>query len=464
MPNVAPLDRSLASNAFTAYVPTSLGFLQRLREFIPFFSRALQQRSPVAAPARPGNMQPLVSVGAAASGSVLKTVQPARSSTPLQQLPLAMHGEVRGRLRAIFTAVNPTNWDAHGRGNFDVGRDEWDDAFLFGVETPQGDMLTALPESLRSSSLLNAGLDRELTELAARKTPEQWDQTIQTAWEKVTKGMGTKDHHVRFMDWQNKKLLKGFSLPPGDPGRSKPSVGTVVRTLPNSLLDPRTGFAASISVKNSREVQINFGCMGSQGRWFMQGARAVFDRLGWWTPKSYSQASKLTQMVAAHLETINKQLPDDKKLTLSLSGLSMGGALATYAALRNGVPATVINPLRLGIGTRAKIGHKNMAQAKELVTEVVVQGDWVSDNQHAKHIYNRKARLIAGGSPSDGIGQRFMLPSPSYEERLAYADRVWPGDQGESNENWARNFDTHNHPELCLDIIEEAREHERPQA
>ena len=162
-------------------------------------------------------------------------------------------------------------------------------------------------------------------------------------------------------------------------------------------------------------------------------------------------------MVAAHLEEVNKQLPDDQKLTLSLSGLSMGGAMATYAALRNGVPATVINPLRLGIGTRAKIGHANMAQAKELVTEVVVQGDWVSDNPHAKHIYNRQARLIAGGSPSDGIGQRFMLPSPSYEQRLAYADRVWPGDQGESNESWAQRFDSHNHPELCLDIIEEER-------
>lgn len=460
MPPPIALNRSLAANALTAFVPTSLGVVNRVRDAIPGLSRALQPRSAVAAPSRPGNVQALDGENAASSVSLLPLVQPARSSKALPQLPLAMHDEIRGRFQAINTAGNPTNWDERGNGDLKVGEHRWSDAFRATVQTDDGQRLPVLPEALLHSSLLNAGLDGQLAWCAKDYTLDDINTRIGEIREDIAERVGDSGalppqrmtDELAFAEQllAYKNAAGGQGVPPAS------LKGQTLAHLPNTLLDTRTGMAASISLLNGREVQINFSGMGSQRRGVLQGARAFFDRLGWWTPKSYSQASKLTQMVAKHLEVINQGLPDGEKLSLSLSGHSMGGALATYAALRNGVPATVINPLRLGIGTRAKVGQANIRNAPKLVTEVVVQGDWVADNKHAKHIYNRKARLISGGSPSDGIGQRFMLPAPSYQQRLDYANRVWPEGGQASNEEWARNFDAHNDLPLCMTLASEA--------
>lgn len=445
------LNTSLAANRFTAYVPTSLGAVNRLGDFFLGRFRQLQPRSAVAAPVRPGNAPALDAGHASTSLKHLPQLQPARSSKPLPQLPQDMHVEVRGRMTAINTANNPVNFYARGNGDFAVGSQSWTDAFRAQVTSADGQVLPVLPESLTRSSLLNAGLDLAMAKTATNWKMEELDAEINRVQQDIDQrgawAPASDRHEMSYLQElrSHKQAVAGQAGPAS-------SIGKVVHHLPNTLLDPRTGMAASISIHNGREVQINFSGMGSQGRSFMQGARAVFDRLGWWTPKSYAQASKLTQMMVSHLQEINKQLPDGQKLTLSLSGHSLGGAMATYAALRNGVPATVINPLRLGIGTRAKVGERNIKNAPSLVTEVAVQGDWVADNKHAKHFLNRKARLIAGGSASDGIGRRFMVPAPTVQQRLDHAQATWPGSSQQDIEDWARDFDLHNQVDECLQM------------
>jgi hypothetical protein len=167
-------------------------------------------------------------------------------------------------------------------------------------------------------------------------------------------------------------------------GQARPSQGRVVQGFPNTLVDKRTGFVAGIYLKNGSEVVIQFAGLGSQHNGIGQFMRCAFQSLGLWVPKNFAQASKVTQMVQEHLRELNKLRPAGQQYTLALGGHSMGGAMATNAALRNGVPALVTNPLHLGLASRARIGAEAMRRGPELVTEVVVQTDWVSDNRASK--------------------------------------------------------------------------------
>jgi hypothetical protein len=80
-----------------------------------------------------------------------------------------------------------------------------------------------------------------------------------------------------------------------------------------------------------------------------QGLRCVMNILGLTPPKRFAQASKLTQMVKAHLTALNQQVPVKQHYQLTLARHSMGGRMATCAALRNEVPAVVNCPVRLGL-------------------------------------------------------------------------------------------------------------------
>jgi surface antigen len=66
------------------------------------------------------------------------------------------------------------------------------------------------------------------------------------------------------------------------------------------------------------------------------------------------------------------------KYDVVLTGHSLGGGLATYAALYYGKKAVVFNPAGLGGGLRSKIPKDNFAQQTSLVSSIDVDGDPVS--------------------------------------------------------------------------------------
>lgn len=224
-------------------------------------------------------------------------------------------------------------------------------------------------------------------------------------------------------------LNRGLKSAGGRAGTIRSSRG------PNTLFDPRTGFAAAVSLRAAntgldgpgadREVVIAFGPLSSQGGWLMQATRCLVNLLGFSPPANFQQAAVLTRQVKEHLEMLNATLPSAApKYTLRVTGHSMGGALATYAALRNeGVTALVFNPMRLGALARAAVGRPALESAAARVTEVVVKQDWLSDNAML-------ARLRWNTDSLGALGTRYFLPTPTdaqvrshYLERYAFSER-----------------------------------------
>jgi hypothetical protein len=418
------LDSTLSSNLFTAIAPRpdlAIGhgakyWAQQVgQSFKDLFSRARADPHPPRG-VSPASMQPLDSPHAGTGGEhVLRTLRCAETGQLHEQLPAERADEVADYFKLAQSSFRPEKRANPGGG--EVGAQPTQDAFRTHVSVPGADgaseRVAVLPESLLHSDLLNRRLG----------TPNH------DALPPALREVGARN-------------VDGWAR------------GQVQAFCPNTLYDPKTGFAASISVRNGNEVVIGFSGMGSQGGGFAQGVRGVLNALGLTPPKNMAQASKLTQMVKAHLDELNVRLPDDKKLKLSLTGFSMGGGLATYAALRNEVPATVISPMRLGLLARAKCGREAIKNAPRLVTEVAVQGDWVADNGKTRMLkaMSLPSYLLTGRSadPLGAIGHRYLIPKPSATDRqLEAAQQNWSMNV---IEGLGRNIDVHVDFKLCLDI------------
>lgn len=184
--------------------------------------------------------------------------------------------------------------------------------------------------------------------------------------------------------------------------------GKVVNDVPNTLFDPATGLAASISVRNGNEVVIAFGGCGSQEGTLAQAVRCAINLLGIAPPASFPQAARLTTLVRDHLAELNKTRPPADQLKLTLAGHSMGGGMATYASLRCGVPAMVMAPMRLGYMARQSLGAAALANAPSLVTEVSCARDWVAANPLSRLMHWMGMKNSVGA-----IGSRYLIDIPS---------------------------------------------------
>lgn len=181
--------------------------------------------------------------------------------------------------------------------------------------------------------------------------------------------------------------------------------------LVNQLADRKTGFVAGITYNpDNRELLIAFPGVGASGMSARQTFRTALNWLGL-VPKHLSQASKLSRLVKEHVDALNSELPEEEQIKLTLIGQSMGGGMASYAALRNKVSAVVINPMRLGLAARAKCGQGQLNEAEKYITEIVVQGDWLSDGHLSKLAIPFK--LVGIGLEARGpLGnsRRFLIP------------------------------------------------------
>lgn len=178
----------------------------------------------------------------------------------------------------------------------------------------------------------------------------------------------------------------------------------------NFLIDRNSGFAAVISYcQNDHEVVISFSPAQVHG---MSGRQLFSGFLQWlgFVPKMLSQASQLTKLVNNHIQELNRSGKANPPLKLTLTGYCGGGSMASYAALRNKVPAVVMNPLRLANGARARIGQTAIDDARNYITELVVQGDWAADNRWAWLYLPFKLFGIDSLGPL-GTARRFLIPN-----------------------------------------------------
>ena len=401
------LDNTLAANPITAYIPIprvdsmllhGVKYLaQQWAASLSSIGRALGRRAPspnlnplLLTP--PSNVRRMNQPLEAQAPKLVNTLKCNETGREHPVLPQERYKEMLSYLSGIGVAEMPVI----KRENL---ADDQGDAFLVQIRGSAGESLDLLPASLKTSSLHNRGL------------PEQIENRRQEIRTKLDKG---SDDPEILDEWRAEAQELDALSPPDQTAQDFPT-GQVQDKFPNTLLDPHTGFAASITLRNDTEVVLNFGGVGSQGHPVKQLFRCFMNVIGMAPPKNFAQASKLTQIVQAHLKELNAQLPPGKTpFSLKLTGHSMGGGMATYAALRNKVPAVVFDPLRLGLGARAKVGRPALKAAPSLVTEVVVQSDWVSDSKYFRGLRLLDVPSLAlTGRRADAlgaIGNRYMVP------------------------------------------------------
>jgi hypothetical protein len=419
------LDPSLSSNAFTAFAPRpdmALGhgakyWLQQVEQSVKDLFRGARADTHPPRGVPPGSLQPINGSAAGPAGSaVLRTLCCAETGQIHEQLPVDQAEAISDYFDLAQLSYSPESTKSLGAG--EAGAQRLQDAFRthVSVTAPDGSArrLAVLPDSLLQSDLLNRRLGAPSRGVLP---PALRDQTGQMA--------------------------KGWAH------------GQVQSLCPNTLYDPLTGFSASISVRNGNEVVIAFSGMGSQGGSVAQGIRGFMNALGLTPPKNMAQASKLTQMVKAHLDQVNAQLPAGQQLKLKLAGFSMGGGLASYAALRNDVPAVALSPMRLGLLTRAKCGRDAIKNAPKLITEVTVQSDWVADNGKTRALkaLSLPSYLLTGrrADPLGAIGHRYIIPKPGEVARVFEA-----AEQNWSEKDMDSRQDVHTEFKLCLEIHRKA--------
>jgi hypothetical protein len=92
-------------------------------------------------------------------------------------------------------------------------------------------------------------------------------------------------------------------------GDNLPARGERREGVTTHLWDGKTGFSAGIAYDPvRREMTIAFPGLGASRNVFAQAARCAMNWLGF-VPKNLSQASKLTRLVKAHVDALNKDLP-----------------------------------------------------------------------------------------------------------------------------------------------------------
>jgi len=139
-----------------------------------------------------------------------------------------------------------------------------------------------------------------------------------------------------------------------------------------AIVDPGTGLRATIARGPDGGYVVGFGCTGGLEE---TDPETIVDRqnqaniqqyIGF-EPKVYDQAKKLVDLAVT-------LWGKDK---VSATGHSLGGGLAQYAGLYNGVKAKCFNTSPLGVGLQQILGDR-IEQAGALVEHVSMRGDWLS--------------------------------------------------------------------------------------
>lgn len=174
------------------------------------------------------------------------------------------------------------------------------------------------------------------------------------------------------------------------------------------FFDPASGLKVGIFEKEG-EVIIGFGALDA-GKLEISDPviRDQVRQLGvdtgvknWFggVPAPYLQADRFIAAIREHFP--------EKKITLS--GNCIGGSFASYVALKQGLPAVVLNPLPLGAGLQQEIGDKRLNEADQYITIISVQSEWASDLP----LFTTIDRIVSflGIRTPGNFGKRFKIPT-----------------------------------------------------
>lgn len=118
-------------------------------------------------------------------------------------------------------------------------------------------------------------------------------------------------------------------------------------------------------------------------------------------PRSFQQADALIEQL--------KVIAEKKKKKLVVTGQSLAGAFASYAALKHEVKGICFNSVHLGAGLQYEIGSEKLAKADQYLTHITIEGDIVSQAPGIG-ILNQAFSIIGMRTPGN-FGNRFTIPS-----------------------------------------------------
>lgn len=176
------------------------------------------------------------------------------------------------------------------------------------------------------------------------------------------------------------------------------------------IFDEKTQLKVGVFRKGARMI-VAFGSLGcvyeenvKRTRDVLQrGAACAMATFGF-VPGIYSNADKFVATLLQTPEFSGGNRPD-----VELAGLSLGGSLASYAGLRNGLKAVCMNAFALGPGLQVKLGEAARRRADDLITHIIVKGDRLIADPHALAISADKLLARFGLRTNGNFGKKYYI-------------------------------------------------------
>lgn len=199
-------------------------------------------------------------------------------------------------------------------------------------------------------------------------------------------------------------------IPPADLAVDLSQLPGLIRTTEQAFFDKESLFKAVV-LEDAHELVVSFGAMHSHWPEFSdpKEAKAKSHKQLPSTIASYVGHSPFQYQQAEALVRQLKQVAQKRGKRLVLTGQSLAGSLASYAALKNQVKAVCFNSVQLGAGLQYEIGDAKLAQADKFLTQISVDNDPLSNLPGTTTVDHILSRL--GIRTPGNFGKRYRIPS-----------------------------------------------------
>ncbi len=312
---------------------------------------------------------------------------------------------------------------------------------MFDIKTILSDVTLKLPVKLRVYTEKN-NLSAHIKHNSLSKSQNAWTKPLES-YHYYMKPLFSEDvkPHLRYIaqsGYAHKslsgKLIKPFGYQPIDPE----TIGVNLSDVPGieilegedvnrktqelsktekCFANKTTGLKIIVSKhENTKEIVLAFGDLSS----LMLETKGESSTV-WWN-QTYGLISNFTGMNSAIYQQagglaklIIKRLSENsnyKDYTFTFTGQSLGGSLAQFAGLCNGVKTMCYNAFPLGSGLQKLIGDEKLKNADLYITHLTVEKDYVSDMQGSGSIDWGLSKFWLR-TPGN-FGKRFSIPAAYY--------------------------------------------------